>query len=435
MLLTARQTADRLGIKLDTLYAYVSRGRLRSVMVPGSRERRYRSEDVEALLDGRSSPRPIHSSDPEALMPVIGSSICLIENGGFYYRGHDAVRLAERATLEDIASMLWLSDAGSELADPSGSNRSGNPTAIAGLIERCQIRLIALGDEDLSALDLTRARVARTGWRILRELTACVAPALPSAEPIHRRLAAAWRLGEGGADLIRRCLVLIADHELNASAFVARCVASTGATPYAVVAGALGALSGRFHGGETERAEGLLRELLDGSDPMAVMAGRLARGERLPGFGQPLYPDGDPRATAILTVLAQAAPELHALTTTAAEIGLRLIGRHPNVDFGLAAAAIGLGLPRSAALGLFVIGRTVGWIAHAIEQYESGVLIRPRARYLGPRPDEGMPRYPAGAGARSSRRSMRSSLVSIRSISRTSPPCPRGYSRPDPRAK
>ena len=388
MLLTARQTADRLGIKLDTLYAYVSRGRLRSVMVPGTRERRYRSEDVEALLDARSSPRPVHSSDPEALMPVIGSSICLIENGRFYYRGQDTVGLSDWATLEDIARMLWLDDKVSDFADVSGPSRSGNAGSISGLIERCQSRLITLGDEDLAALDLTRARVARTGWRILRELAACVAPALPSPEPIHRRLAAAWRLGEPGADLIRRCLVLIADHELNASTFVARCVASTGATPYAAVAAALGALSGRFHGGETERAEGLFRELLEGSNPMAIMAGRLARGERLPGFGQPLYPDGDPRATAILAVLAQAAPELHALAITAAEIGLRLIGRHANVDFGLAAAAIGLGLPRSAALGLFVIGRTVGWIAHAIEQYESGVLIRPRARYLGPRPGD-----------------------------------------------
>ena len=388
MLLTARQTADRLGIKLDTLYAYVSRGRLRSVMVPGTRERRYRSEDVEALLDARSSPRPVHSSDPEALMPVIGSSICLIENGRFYYRGQDTVGLSDWATLEDIARMLWLDDKVSDFADVSGPSRSGNAGSISGLIERCQSRLITLGDEDLAALDLTRARVARTGWRILRELAACVAPALPSPEPIHRRLAAAWRLGEPGADLIRRCLVLIADHELNASTFVARCVASTGATPYAAVAAALGALSGRFHGGETERAEGLFRELLEGSNPMAIMAGRLARGERLPGFGQPLYPNGDPRATAILAVLAQAAPELHALAITAAEIGLRLIGRHANVDFGLAAAAIGLGLPRSAALGLFVIGRTVGWIAHAIEQYESGVLIRPRARYLGPRPGD-----------------------------------------------
>jgi citrate synthase len=121
---------------------------------------------------------------------------------------------------------------------------------------------------------------------------------------------------------------------------------------------------------------------------MAVMTGRLARGERLPGFGQPLYPEGDPRAVAILAALAHAAPDAHAIAQASGEIGLRLTGRHPNVDFALAAAAMGLGLPRNAALGLFILGRTVGWTAHAIEQYESGVLIRPRARYLGPRPED-----------------------------------------------
>jgi citrate synthase len=153
----------------------------------------------------------------------------------------------------------------------------------------------------------------------------------------------------------------------------------------------LSALSGGRHGGETARAEGLFSELLEGEDPMAVMAGRLARGEHLPGFGQPLYPEGDPRAVAILAALEHAAPEAHALAETTAATGLRLTGRHPNVDFALAAAAMGLGLPRNSALGLFIIGRTVGWVAHAIEQYESGILIRPRARYLGPRPEEGPP--------------------------------------------
>ena len=323
-------------------------------------------------------------------MPVIGSSICLIENGRFYYRGQDVVRLSGGATLEDIARLLWLDETGPELTDAiwPGPGRPFSPTAASGPIERCQIRLTLLADADLSALDLTRARVARTGWRILRELTACVAPSLSTAAPIHRRLAATWKLGDPGADLIRRSLVLIADHELNPSTFVARCVASTAATPYAIVAAALSALSGRLHGGETARAEGLILELIEVGDPMTIMAGRLARGERLPGFGQPLYPEGDPRAIAILAALAQAAPEAHALAEEAAETGLRLIGRRPNVDFALAATAIGLGLPRDAALGLFVIGRTVGWIAHAIEQYESGVLIRPRARYLGPRPEE-----------------------------------------------
>ena len=121
---------------------------------------------------------------------------------------------------------------------------------------------------------------------------------------------------------------------------------------------------------------------------MAIMAGRLARGDRLPGFGQPLYPDCDPRAAAILQALAQASPEAYAPAEEAAETAMRLIGRHPNVDFALAAAALGLGLPRNGALGIFIIGRTVGWIAHAIEQYESGILIRPRARYLGPRPEQ-----------------------------------------------
>jgi citrate synthase len=388
MLLTARQAADRLGVKLDTLYAYVSRGRLRSIMVPGMRERRYRVEDVEALLDTRSGARLPRNPDPEALMPVIGSSICLIENGQLYYRGRDAVRLADSATLEEIASLLWLDEAGSEPTVASEPTRSASVLPAAGLIERCQIRLTTLGDEDLPRVEPTRARVIRTGWRILRELTACVAPTLASPEPIHRRLGTAWRLGEAGADLLRRALVLVADHELNPSTFVARCVASTGATPYAVIAAALSALSGERHGGETARAEGLFRELVQGDDAMAVMAGRLARGERLPGFGQPIYPEGDPRAAAILAALERAAPEFSALAQSAAEIGYRLTGRRPNIDFALAAAAIGLGLPRSAALGLFIIGRTVGWIAHAIEQYESGMLIRPRARYLGPRPGE-----------------------------------------------
>jgi citrate synthase len=386
-LLTAREAADRLGVKLDTLYAYVSRGRLRSVVVSGTRERRYRAQDVEALRDARPGARPPLTPDTHALSPAIGSSICLIENGCFFYRGRDAVRLADWASLEEIAKLLWLDDADPEVAGAGGAIRSATALSAFGLIERCQLRIIALGGEAPPTVDLTRPRVARIGWRILRELADCMAPSLPSSEPIHLRLAAAWKLPSAGADLLRSCLVLIADHELNASTYVARCVASTGASPYAVVAAAMSALSGHRHGGETERAEGLLLELAQAQDAMAVMAGRLARGERLPGFGQPLYPEGDPRAAAILGALEQAAPEARALADRAAEIGLRLTGRRPNVDFALAATAIGLGLPRGAMLGLFVIGRTVGWIGHAIEQYESGILIRPRARYLGPRPE------------------------------------------------
>jgi citrate synthase len=384
-LITARQAADRLGIKLDTLYAYVSRGRLQSVSLPGTRERRYRVEDIEALLATREGDRPARSTEAEVLMPVIGSSICLIENGRLFYRGKDAIRLSEDATLEDIATLLWRAEEGADLDDDRPHAFPGDISA-SGLIERCQINLAAVADEDLPAVDLTRTGVIRTGWRILRVLTASVALLTSLPEPVHRRLAAAWRLDQAGAEILRRCLVLIADHELNASTFVARCVASTGATPYAVVSAALGALSGRRHGGASARAEALFAELARGGDAMTVMAGRLARGEDLPGFGHFLYPAGDPRATMILAAITRTLPEARALIESTAAAGTRLTGHHPNVDFALAAAATSLALPRNAALAIFIVGRAVGWIAHAIEQYESGILIRPRARYIGPQP-------------------------------------------------
>ena len=304
----ARETAELLGIKLDTLYAYVSRGMIRSVEVTHSRERHYDADEVERFRTGRGGRG---TRAVETLVPVIGSAICLIDYHRFYYRGEDAIALADAATLDDVAALLWDMEAapqpqpsprlrGEGGASPrergEGEGRGGHP------IERCQVRLAKLAAADLAALDLSRAGVARTGRAIVAELAGCVGGE-PSPQPIHAQLAAAWRLDRLGADLVRRCLVLLADHELNASTFVARCVASTGATPYAVVSGALAALSGRRHGGASARVEALFREFSGVGDPMAAMAARLARDEALPGMGQPLYPEGDPRAVAILVAV------------------------------------------------------------------------------------------------------------------------------------
>jgi citrate synthase len=118
---------------------------------------------------------------------------------------------------------------------------------------------------------------------------------------------------------------------------------------------------------------------------MADMAARLARGDDVPGIGHPRYPEGDPRAVAILYAVSTILPQAR-----------QFVGWRPNVDFALAAATTALGLARGSALALFVVARAVGWIAHAIEQYESGVLIRPRARYVGPPPREPPPN---GGGA------------------------------------
>lgn len=387
LLLTAGEAAARLGVKLDTLYAYVSRGRLRSVGAPGSRRRRYRAEDIEALRAARGR---AGGGEPaaEAAMPVIESTICLIEGGRFYYRGHDVLRLSDSATLEQVAQLLWAPPGGgipplalppsaapSPAAPPAAARDGSRSAPPPGLIVRCQQQLAAQAG-DWATADLTRAGVVRSGERILAALTAAAGGIGPATAPVHRRFAKGWGLDDARAAIVRRCLVLLADHELNASTFVARCVASTGATPYAVVSAALGALSGGRHGGAVLRAAALFAELAPQADPVTAIAERLARGEAVPGIGHPLYPEGDPRAVAILYALSAIVPRAR-----------RLVNWRPNVDFALAAAAAALGLPQEAALGLFLIGRSVGWIAHAIEQYESCVLIRPRARYVGPRPE------------------------------------------------
>ena len=393
MYLTARETAERLGIKRDTLYAYVSRGLLRSQPIPGSRERGYRAEEVERLRAGRGLSRATRS---EPFVPVIDSAICLIEGGRLYYRGHDAIRLAETTTLEDIAGLLWGQDPISTFRHSQRSEARGiggrvGAAASLGVIERCHVRLAELAAADLGALDLTPHGIVRTGRAILYELAACIGDRPTAPDPVHEQLAALWRLDQKGADLIRRCLVLLADHELNASTFVARCVASTGATPYAVVSGALAALSGRRHGGASASAEALLHEIAERDDPLAVMAARLARNEMLPGLGHPLYPAGDPRAAALLNAAMAAIPASRPLIEAAVAAARQLVPQPPNVDFALAAATTALGLPQGTALAIFILGRTVGWIAHAIEQYQSDVLIRPRARYTGPRPGEENP--------------------------------------------
>src|SRR5437773_8652986 len=393
MYLTARETAERLGIKRDTLYAYVSRGLLRSQPIPGSRERGYRTEEVERLRAGRGLSRATRS---EPFVPVIDSAICLIEGGRLYYRGHDAIRLAETTTLEDIAGLLWGQDPISTFRHSQRSEARGiggrvGAAASLGVIERCHVRLAELAAADLGALGLTPHGIVRTGRAILYELAACIGDRPTAPDPVHEQLAALWRLDQKGADLIRRCLVLLADHELNASTFVARCVASTGATPYAAVSGALAAFPGRRHGGASASAEALLHEGAERDDPLAVMAARLARNEMLPGLGHPLYPAGDPRAAALLNAAMAAIPASRPLIEAAVAAARQLVPQPPNVDFALAAATTALGLPQGTALAIFILGRTVGWIAHAIEQYQSDVLIRPRARYTGPRPGEENP--------------------------------------------
>ena len=186
--------------------------------------------------------------------------------------------------------------------------------------------------------------------------------------------------------LLNSALILCADHELNVSAFTARCVASAGATPYSAVIGGLAALQGTKHGGATERVEALFREVGQESQVRATIASRLRRGEGIPGFGHPLYPDGDPRGKMLLAEVTAVFPHKTALAQAIIHEVQQTIGQHPTIDVALVTLARALDLPPGAAIALFALGRTVGWIGHTIEQYSRDQLIRPRARYIGMTP-------------------------------------------------
>ena len=244
---------------------------------------------------------------------------------------------------------------------------------------------------DVAAFDLRPAAVRQTGARIIRLLTASIAPryyADYAGAPVHLALHARWAPKRTGvADVIRTALVLCADHELNVSAFTARCAASAGASPYDVVSAAMATLKGYKHGGAADRVLALLAEADTPARARASIANRLRGGERLPGFGHPLYPGGDPRA-ALLLRLAEASGNTVEWRRARAVLKAGADALHdlPNLDFGLAAVTRAYGLPAQAPVLLFALGRTVGWIAHAIEEYASGRLIRPRARYTGVAP-------------------------------------------------
>jgi citrate synthase len=383
--MTAEEAAGRLGVSRATLYAYVSRGHIRSQPTSGpSRTRGYAREDVERLHQRAESRRDPEKAAAGALrwgVPVLESAITLIDGSRVYYRGHDAVALARTASVEDVAALIW--GARGACTNPQRVKVEGR----IGFIGRAQQSLAIGAAGDPRAFDVRPGQVAATGMRILATLVSAATGAPLAGHTVDGALARAWHVRDRAVDVVRAALILCADHELNVSSFTARCIASAGSSPYAVVIGGLAALEGTRHGGASARVEAMLGSMRRSRDLRAAVAARLQRGESIDGFGHPLYPDGDPRAQALIGLLRASYPRSPEVAFVSAFArAARDAGRgHPNLDFALASVARVLRLPAGSPLVLFAIGRTIGWIGHAIEQYGTGQLIRPRARYVGVR--------------------------------------------------
>jgi citrate synthase len=357
-----------LGVRPQTLYAYVSRGRIKMMPDPADPRRSlYRADDIADLTTRRARGRAttrIAASTIAWGEAVIATGISTVRHGRLIYRGKDAVASAATTTLEETAALLWQS--AEPVAFPKAAIDVADPfRALAALVATSHPMLgrsIACLHQDAAvAIGHLAASFGIDG----------------EPEPLHWRIGTRWRLSAARAERVRQALVLVADHELNASAFATRVAASTGASVAASLLAGLGALSGPRHGGAGAALLALLDEAgRTGATP--AVAAWLARGQQLPGFGHPLYPEGDVRAAALLSELA-----VDQLTEELRQAAYEATGAQPNIDFALAALTRSFRLPPHAPLALFTLGRSVGWAAHAIEQITKGDLIRPRARYQG----------------------------------------------------
>ena len=393
--LSAREASAELAVSPATLYAYVSRGLIRSEPSPDSRSHRYRAEDVRGLKERRvPSPEPRGLRSFDADLPVMDSAIATITEDGPIYRGVNCIDLAEKDTLEHTATLLWDVTAIDPFAVDNCPHVSDEMRAIAEAARRAApidraIAMLALAaSADPGAFTRAPDGRALVGARILRLVVATMLNAAPSAEPLHLQIAKAWAPDHKYApDLIRRALVLLADHELNASTFTVRCAASTGLNLYDAVIAGLAALKGPKHGGAGVLASRLVKTLID-NDVEPVIRERVALGERFAGFGHGVYKRGDPRAMSLLDALTRAgAPRK--FTREVPERIAEATGELVNIDYALAVLVHSLRLPAGSELALFAMARMVGWIAHASEQLQHGRLIRPRARYVGPAPGRG----------------------------------------------
>lgn len=393
--LSSEVAASRLGVSRATLYAYVSRGLIRSTPAPGDpRQRRYAGEDVDNLR-GRSEERRDPAKIGERALhwgvPVLESAITLIENGRLYYRGHDVAELARTRTVEEIAALIWTGAFDIEVFAAVQLHVVAGTKTSEGLpfVSRAQSVLPLVAARDALAFDLRPRAVAQTGWRILNLLSSIAAESSELEDSVEETLHKRWvPRAPHAAELLRAALIVSADHELNVSSFSARCVASAGANPYAVVVAGLAAIEGTKHGGISARVETMFDELRRARDVRKALGERLRRGEPVVGFGHPLYPAGDPRAIVLMEMLAKRFPKSAdlAFARTVAWAGEEATGEKPTIDFALVALARALKLAPGAALALFALGRSIGWIGHALEQYARDEIIRPRARYVGPPP-------------------------------------------------
>lgn len=376
-LITTAQAADVLGVRVTTIYSYVSRGVLRPADSTRSRHAGtvFRRSEVVALSEARRRSRTGHFE------LTIDSAVTRIEPSGvLLYRGIDVAELALKQPFEAVAEIVW-DGTDDNFGWPDVSLPEPPPSHTHRDLIRWAIGLAGLTDSARDSLSAGHFRDA--GRRTIRSVGVSLASANNGrvtgriAELIQAGVRADETRAEV-ADELDVALGLLADHELATSTLAARAAASTGADPYAVMTAGVSALGGLRHGGASAGAYDVLRDVID-DRPMTSS-------DQVPGFGHAVYTDTDPRATVLLDRVALLDDRTAAAVDQLALRVRRQSGLAPNVDLGLAALSLACGLPRHTGEVIFTVARLAGFVAHGIEEQGHPLRFRPRASYTGEPP-------------------------------------------------
>ncbi|HWW57544.1 MAG TPA: citrate synthase [Sphingopyxis sp.] len=377
--ISAEEAAGILGVSRATIYAYVSRKGIRSRPVPGTRQHRYRRVDVEQIK--ARSGRSAASGGIE-----IASRITTIGDDEIFYRGRSAAELSDSATFEQVAARLWDVDASVfDRPAPRGSplfERLDTLLAAEAGVDRAIAHFPFLEQANPRGYDLSHAGMAATGVDIVRWLTAIILNKREaSADPVHLQFERALALQPEQTELLRRVLILAADHGVNENTYAVRMVARAGVTPWRSVSVGLALAVGRQSKfGQNESLRRFIGEILAAPDPEVVVTRQIKENQELPGFGSPIYPDGDPRAAALVTFCDHALSDRaeYRKLRRAIELAHEFGGLRPNFAFvsTFAEALTGLQTRRefvglSSSEAPYLIGRSAGWVAHCIEQVAS----------------------------------------------------------------
>ncbi|ESQ93766.1 citrate/2-methylcitrate synthase [Asticcacaulis benevestitus] len=390
------EALKRLDVKPQTLYAYVSRQRIAAKSDPSHpRMSLYALDDVERLsrrAPGRLA-RTVHGSATPADRPLqslsggtitrgeaaIDTEIAITIDGHHYIRGRDIVSLAASENFEAVAALLWRA----ETSNPFGPlkprpdvNFPGGPrTRVLSMLSR------RLEEDALSDIDSSRD-LGTEAASLLNEMFDSVTNGGPRLF-FHQRLARAWKVYDAkDVDLLRRALVLCADTNLDEATLAVRVSAATMGPLAIPLMSGFATLTGPKLGGRISRAESYVTAVRRSGNPLSLAKSLLEKGLELPGFEK----DPSPSETLRAYDLINAAPHMGEDLKAILRVGEDLTGQSVGMSLALALIGRHLDLPREAPVTLYGLSRSAGWLAHAIEQMQTGASPKARLRYIGVHP-------------------------------------------------